>query len=186
MAAAATAELHGTLDDPDELIAAMYKLHWPAGGVILTLIIFAVAMSTIDSVLLTVGSLVTRDALRGMLGFNLTTATEFTLARWVTMSFLGLGAFVAFTGIGRGAIVPWVTMGASIATLLLWPLLGTVWKRGTREGAIAAMCLGFLAICVVHLTGLRALLPVGFATVGFLVGGASFLSVSLLTSRRPR
>lgn len=183
MAIAATAELYGTLEDPDQLISAMYWLHWPAGGVILTLVIFAVAMSTIDSVLLAVGSLVTRDVLRGMLGFNLTTATEFTVARWVTMSFLGLGAFVAFTGIGRDAIVPWVTMGASIATLLLWPLLGTVWKRATREGVIAAMCLGFLTICVIRFTEIGAGLPVGYATVGFLVGGANFVCVSVLTSR---
>lgn len=182
MTIAATAELYGTLDDPDELVTAMFQLHWPAGGVILTLLIFAVAMSTIDSVLLAVGSLVTRDGLRGLLGINLTTATEFTVARWVTMSFLGLSAFVAFTGIGRGAMVPWVTMSASIATLLFWPLLGTVWRRATREGAIAAMCLGFLAICVVHFTKLGTQLPVGFATVGFLVGGASFFSVSLLTN----
>ena len=185
MAVAATAELHGTLDDPDELVAAMYWLHWPAGGVILTVVIFAVAMSTIDSVLLTVGSLVTRDVIRGLLGVNLATATEFTVARWVTMSFLGLGAFVAFTSVGRGAIVPWVTMGASIATLLLWPLLGTVWKLGTRQGAYAAMCLGFLAICAVFFTELGTQLPVGFATIGFLVGGVSFFGVSLMTSKSP-
>jgi Na+/proline symporter len=146
-------------------------------------VIFSVAMSTIDSMLLTVGSLVTRDAARGLLGINLSTATEFIVARWATMTFLGLGTLVAFTGIGRGAIVPWVTMSASIATLLLWPLLGTVWKRATREGAIAAMCLGFLAICVMRFTEIGAGLPVGYATVGFLVGGASFVGVSLLTGR---
>ena len=56
----------------------------------------------------------------------------------------------------------------------------------TLEGAITAMCLGFLAICAVHLTKLRALLPVGVAAVGFLVGGTTFLGVSLLTSKRLR
>ena len=183
MAVAATAELHGTLDDPDELIAAMFHLHWPAGGVVLTLVVFAVAMSTIDSVLLTVGSLVTRDATRSLLGIELTTATEFNVARWATMTFLGLGTLVAVTAIGRGAIVPWVTMSASVATLLLWPLLGTVWTRATREGAIAAMCLGFFAVCLMRFTEIGAGLPVGYATVGFLVGGASFVSVSLLTGR---
>ncbi len=146
MAVAATAELYGTLADPDELIAAMYWRHWPAGGVVLTLVIFAVAMSTIDSVLLSVGSLVTRDIARGLMGIELTAIAEFRLARWVTMSFLGLCAVVVLTGIGRGAIVPWVTMSASIATLLIWPLLGTLWKPATREGVMAAMCLGLLAI----------------------------------------
>jgi SSS family solute:Na+ symporter len=185
MAVAATAELYGTLEDPDELVATMYWRHWPAGGVILMLVIFAVAMSTIDSVLLSVGSLVTRDIARGLLGIKLAPAAEFRLARLVTMSFLGLCAVVVLTGIGRGAIVPWVTMSASIATLLIWPLIGTLWKPAARQGAIAAMCLGFVAILTVNFTSLGAQLPVGFATVGFLVGGASFLAVTLLTRGRP-
>jgi Na+/proline symporter len=132
--------------------------------------------------LLTVASLVTRDAVRGLLGIQLTEQSEFALARWVTVLFLGLSTVVVLTGIGRGAIVPWVIMSASIATLLLWPLLGTVWKGATRQGAIVAMCLGFLAICAVRFTALGTQLPVGFATVGFLVGGVSFFSVSLVTS----
>ena len=186
MAIAATAQFHGTLDDPDELIVAMFRLHWPTGGVILTLVVFALAMSTIDSVLLTIGSLITRDTCHHLLGIKLSPSAEFILARWATVLFLALGAIVAFSAIGRSAIVPWVTMSASVVTLLLWPLLGTVWKGATRQGVVAAMVLGFLAICLVRFTELGTGLPVGFATVGFLVGGTSFLGVSLLTRGRPR
>ncbi len=106
MAVAATANLYGTLDDPDELVAAMFRLHWPAGGVLLAVVVFALAMSTIDSMLLTVASLITRDAIRGLLGIQLTEQSEFAIARWTTVLFLGLGTVVVLTGIGRGAIVP--------------------------------------------------------------------------------
>ena len=183
MALAATVELHGTLADPDQLIVAFYARHWPAGGVMLTVVIFALAMSTADSMLLTTSSSVTRDCLRGLLGVTLTARQEFSLARWVTLGVLAIGTAVALTGIGQGAIVPWVTVSASMATLLLWPLLGTLWSGATRAGVVAAMGLGFLAICLVRFSELGRALPIGFATVGFFVGAASFLGVSFLTAR---
>ena len=58
MAIAATGEFYGTLDDPDQLIAAMFQKYLPIGGVFLVLLIFALGMSTIDSMLLTLGSTV--------------------------------------------------------------------------------------------------------------------------------
>ncbi len=45
------------------------------------------------------------------------------------------------------------------------------------------MGLGFSAICIMRFTEIGAGLPVEYTTVGFLVGGASFVSVSLLTGR---
>lgn len=186
MALAATAALYGKLEDPDQLIAVMYQRHWPLGGVFLTLVLFALAMSTIDSMLLTSSAIVTRDFCHHLLGLKLSAAREFALARWVALLLLLLASLIAFTGIGRSAIVPWVTMSASLATLLLWPLLGLAWSRATSKSVVAAMGLGFLSICVVYYSDLQEVLPVGFATVGFLVGGASFLVVTLCGPRRSK
>ncbi len=182
MAIAATAELYGALDDPDQLIAAMFNKHLPVGGAFLTILIFALAMSTIDSMLLALSSNATRDVWKGLLHKEGHPQSGFTRGRWITLAVLMVATLFALTAIGRGAITPWVTLGASIATLFLWPFLGIfVWKRATAYSVIAAMCLGFLAICFARFTALGDLLPFGFATAGFLVGAVCFLGGGLVT-----
>ena len=176
MTIAATAELYGVLDDPDQLLAVMFDRHLPVGGAILTILIFALGMSTIDSMLLALSSTASRDVWEGLMRREGNPESNFERGRWITLSFLTLAALFAITTIGRGAIVPWVTLGASIATLLLWPFLGVfVWKRASAHSVIAAMSLGFVAICAARFTALGTMLPFGFATAGFLVGGLSFL-----------
>ncbi len=184
MTIAATAELYGVLDDPDQLLAVMFDRHLPVGGAFLTILIFALGMSTIDSMLLALSSVASRDVRQGLMRKERHAQSDFALGRWITLVFLTLAALFAVTAIGRGAITPWVTLGASIATLLLWPFLGIfVWKRASAQSVIAAMCLGFLTICSTRFTALGSLLPFGFATAGFLVGALSFLVGGLTTSR---
>lgn len=176
MTIAATAELYGTLDDSDQLLATMFNNHLPIGGAFLTVLIFALAMSTIDSMLLALSSSVSRDVWKGLLRKKGQPESSFVRGQWITMAFLMFAALFALTAIGRGAVTPWVTLGASIASLLLWPFLGIfVWKQVSAQGVIAAMCLGFIAICLTRFTALGDLLPIGFATAGFLVGAVCFL-----------
>ncbi len=93
---------------------------------------------------------------------------------------LAITALFALSDLGSGAIIPLVTLGASLATLLLWPLIGMfIWKGATREGVIAGMGCGLLAILLTRFTSLGTALPFGFA-----VGLLAFLIGSLLT--RPR
>ena len=187
MSIAATAELYGTLDDPEQLIAVMFNRHLPAGGIFLTFLVFTLGMSTIDSMLLALSSLVSRDIWGGLLRREKSTQSAFVHGRWITLTFLILAALFAVTAIS-GAIIPWVTLSASFATLLLWPFLGMfVWKRVSTYGVIAAMSLGFLTICLTRFTALGQLLPFGFATAGFLVGAVCFIvggfTVSIVRSQ---
>lgn len=183
MAMTATAELYGSLNDPDQLIATMFHRHFPIGGIFLTLLIFALAMSTIDSMLLALGSSATRDVWEGLLQKASPSQSGFALSRWITMAFLMFASLFALTAIGRGAITPWVTLGASIATLNLWPFLGVfVWRRASVYSVITAMCLGFLAICITRFTAVGEMLPFGFATAGFVVSATSFLIVEIIVS----
>lgn len=175
MSMAATAELYGTLDDPDQLIATMYQRHLPLGAALLTIMIFALAMSTIDSMLLALGASATRDVARGLLGKQVDARAGFTRGRWLTLGILVLAMVFAMTAIGRGAILPWVTLGASIATLNLWPFVGIfVFPGSSAISAIIAMTLGFLALFAARFTPLGEALPFGFATASFLAGGFGF------------
>jgi hypothetical protein len=55
-----------------------------------------------------------------------------------------------------------------------------VYKRASANNVIAAMCLGFLTLCLARFTALGDLLPFGFATAGFLVSAVAFLVVGLV------
>lgn len=184
MTVAATAELYGVIDDPDQLLAVAFERHMPGGSALLTIVIFALGMSTMDSMLLALSSIVSRDLWTGLLGHQDAGVSTSRREKGLTLCVLALAALLGLTAIGRGAITPWVTLSASLATLLLWPFLGVfVWKRASAQTVAAAMSLGFLAICMVRLTPLGNLLPFGFATAGFLVGGTSFL-VGCTSSKR--
>jgi SSS family solute:Na+ symporter len=188
MTVAATSELYGKLDDPDQLLSVMFQRHLPVGGALLSIVIFALAMSTVDSMLLALSSTVSRWAgtehRRGE-----ASRADFARGRWITLGFLTLAALFGITTVGRGAITPWVTLGASLATLLLWPLLGMfVWPTSARS-VCTAMSLGFAAICAARFTPLGQALPFGFATAGFLAGSLSFVAgglVANLSARRGR
>ncbi len=184
MTLAATAELYGSIDDPDQLLAIMFERHLPAGAAVLTIAVFALGMSTMDSILLAVSSATSHDLSTGLLRRSPAGSTSLRRERWLTMGVLLLAALFGLTAIGRDAITPWVTLGASIATLLLWPLLGTlVWRRAPAATVVAAMILGFIAICVTRFTAAGSWLPFGFATTGFLVAGSVFIVGSLFASR---
>lgn len=187
MAIMSTAELYGSLEDPDRLLAVMFERHTTHGGVFLTLVTFALGMSTVDSMLLALSSTVSRDLWEGLLHGSRPSSGGLARGRWITLAFLALAALFAITAIGRGAIVPWVTLGASIATLLLWPFLGMfLGKRVSATGVLTAMGLGLLAICTTRFTDSGDALPFGYATAGFLVGGASFLVAWAWPARRAR
>jgi solute:Na+ symporter, SSS family len=177
-----TAVLFESVRDPDRLVAEMYCTYLPAGGSMLVIAVFAAGMSTVDSILLTLSSIVSRDLVQRTFKLRLGEKREFVLGRSIAILFLVIVTLFAFSKIGRGAIVSLVTLGASFATLNLWPLLGVFfWHRGTREGVIAAMVSGFAVICIARFTELGAKLPFGFATAGFLAGLICFVLVSFLT-----
>lgn len=181
MTITATAELYGELDDPDQLIATMFTRYLPVGGVFLMILVFALAMSTIDSMLLALGSIISRDVWEGLLGHEQDTRADFVHGRWLTLAFLALATLFALTAVGRGALIPWVTLGASIATVLLWPFVGMfVWNRASAARVVVAMCLALVAIFAARFTQVGMLLPFGFATAGFLVGAVSFILGGLI------
>jgi Na+/proline symporter len=180
-----TANLHGQEIDPDKLVATMYQNFWPLGGALLTLAVFATGMSTIDSILLTISSIVTHDiAVKGF-GKVISKKREFVIARSIAMLFLVIVCFFAMSETGRGAIAPLVTLGASLATLFLWPLLGIFCFSKVRNvGIMATMLIGFFAILLDLITNFTDALPIGPATLAFCCSAVIFfLMLALCVSK---
>jgi len=180
----ATAVLYGKINDSDKLVAEMYAQNFPLGGAFVVLAILACGMSTIDSILLSVASIFTRDIVEKLLPNPLPEASRYHLAQTISVVTLVLVSALALSEVGRGYLAPMVTFGATFATFLLWPLVGMfAWKGSTKGGVLSAMFLGFAAFCltdpVSNYFGLS--LPVSKTVVAFLVSLISFVSVSWLS-----
>ena len=78
---------------------------------------------------------------------------------------------------GRGAIAPLVTLGASLATLLLWPLLGMKLNIKNAEKSIMfCMIAGAIAIFLSAFTSIKFAGP---GVSGFLTSATIFSFVAL-------
>lgn len=179
----ATAALYGKVADSDRLVAEMYRENFPLGGVLLILGVFASGMSSIDSVLLTLASIFTRDIAEKLLP-DLSETSRYTLAQTISVLTLGITTGLALSDFARGYLASWVTFGATLAALLLWPLLGLfTWKRATKEGVMSAMLLGLLSLGFVnsleHFWGIS--MWVGNTTIVFIISAIGFWGISLLT-----
>ncbi|MCP4700430.1 MAG: hypothetical protein GY862_26800 [Gammaproteobacteria bacterium] len=81
----ATASLYGQIRDHDQLVAAMYMQHWPLGVALITVAAIACGMSTIDSILLSISSVFTRNVAEPLLAEKLSETAEYRLAKGVSI-----------------------------------------------------------------------------------------------------
>lgn len=175
----ATAVLYGELQDPDQLLMVMLQKYLPEGSLLILVLIIALTMSTIDSALLSLSSIFNRDFSGERLHNKGESKGGFHRARYTTIAFLGIAVVFALSTIGTDALIPWATLGASLATLLLWPLLGMfLFKQQSPLPSLFAMYLGFFTIVTMRFFGLLDQVPIGFGTSGFLIGGVTFLVFS--------
>ena len=180
----ATAALYGQISDSDKLITEMYVKYMPLGGAMIVLAVLSSGMSTIDSILLSLSSIFTRDIFEKLLPKPLSEKLRYRFAQLISVFTLVIASSLALSEVGKGYLVNLVTLSATFATFLLWPLLGMyVWKKSTKIGVISAIILSFFAFCITNLIKNYGMLsiPLGSTTIAFLVGLFSFVVVSLLT-----
>ncbi len=162
----------------DTLLASMFAKHLPLAGTFLVLAVVASGMSTLDSGLLAVSSTIQRD-----FGIDWFRHRPLAAAKLISLGAISLLAILACSEFGRGAIAPLVTLGASFATLLLWPLLGIrLGWAADAESAIVAIVLGAIAILVSVFTAWGQQYLPGPGVSGFFSAG--FVYLSLMSVRR--
>ncbi|MCB0322522.1 MAG: hypothetical protein KDD69_03080 [Bdellovibrionales bacterium] len=128
-----TAEFITEARSPDTLVAEMFRRHWPAGSSVVVLAVIALGMSTLDSGLLALSSIVSRDLLR---------TSDYSFSRRCSLVLLVVVTLLAASETGRGALAPMVSFGASLAALLIWPVLGMTFLPGltSRQILLAYTC----------------------------------------------
>jgi SSS family solute:Na+ symporter len=152
--------------------------------------ILAAAISTIDSILLTLSSMVARDIYKAGINAKASEVLELRIGKLVIPILAAVFFVFAHWAAGKKGlafmIVP-LSVAASAGLLMAVPaIIGAfMWKRGTATGALTSMLIGALVVLGLQLTGIK---PLGWwpGVWGLLVSVALYIVVSLLTEAPAR
>jgi SSS family solute:Na+ symporter len=158
----------------------------PMGLAIIVMIgITAAAISTIDSILLTLSSVWARDIHKGLINPKVPERRELMWGQWV-IPIMAVIAFVfawwAAGKTGLAFMIAPLSAAASAGLLMAVPTIfgAFFWKRATAPGAIISCVVGAIVVLLFQVTGWK---PLGWwpGTWGFIVCAVLFVVVSLLT-----
>ena len=147
--------------------------------------IVAAAVSTIDSILLTLSSVWARDVYKGVIRRDATEVRELKIGQWVIpiMALVALlFAWQASTKSGLDFMIAPLSAAASAGLLMVVPTIfgAFYWKRGTAAGSVASILVGAAVVLVLQVTGAK---PLGWwpGVWGLICCVIVFVGVSLLT-----
>ncbi|WP_188455187.1 sodium:solute symporter family protein [Virgibacillus oceani] len=151
----------------------------PVLGVIVMIGIMAAAISTIDSIMLTLSSMFARDVY-GNLKSRPDDAKQLKVGK-VVIPIIAILAF-AFAELELNLIAV-LSVAASAGLIVAVPaFFGTFfWKRGTAPGVISSVSLGAILVFALEFTGTK---PLGLAAGiwGLIVSAVLFVGVSVMTT----
>lgn len=142
------------LKNADLTVPTLIQQFFPPilGGVVLAAALGAM-MSTIDSIILMAGSLVSVNIFDKFMEKKLDTTKSLKVSRYVTLT---IGVLSTIIAINPPAAIMWiVTMSFSfMAAAFTFPLLlGIWWPRATKEGGLAGIVGGAISCVIWYILG---------------------------------
>ncbi|MEA3441956.1 MAG: sodium:solute symporter family protein [Chloroflexota bacterium] len=159
----------------------------PVALVIIVMVgITAAAISTIDSILLTLSSMWARDIHRGLLNSEVSEARQLRIGQnWVIPIMAVIALIFAWWAAGKSGLsfmIAPLSSAASAGLLMAVPAIfgAFFWKRGTAAGALVSMIAGAVVVLVFQVTGLK---PLGIwpGVWGAIVCTVLFFVISFVT-----
>lgn len=141
--------------------------------------IVAAAVSTVDSIMLTLSSMFSRDVFRNLLPNSGAGAEIFAGKTFVVI--LALVSFL-FARMQFDLIAVLAVVSSTGLLMLVPTIIGVFfWKRSTAAGSVSSMLVGIIIVLVLQITGIN---PLGQwpAVWGFLGACGTFIIVSLMSS----
>ena len=172
------------LTDGDNVLGSIFRAHAPYFGAFVLVAAFAAGMSTVDSQLLSAGSLFTNDFF--IAGKKRTDTQSYNMARFVTLSLMLL-IFIWSVFLKSKSVMSLIILGVSACVVLAPAVIGMFfWSRASEKAAFWSVALGILALLAREFLPSDHWLPVQLtpATWGLLVASCSFIGISLLTSSK--
>jgi len=154
-------------------------------GAIMLAALTSAMMSTVDSLLIVAGSALSVDIYQNLIHPEVSPARRMWVDRIGIFVVGSTPVVLLLSGVGEGDLVQFIVLlfTALMAAAFVLPVVGgVIWRRATREGAAAAMVGGVTATFAWEVWGAPSVEPV---LCGFLVSGALFVGVSLVTPPPP-
>ncbi|WP_349295549.1 sodium:solute symporter family protein (plasmid) [Thioclava sp. 'Guangxiensis'] len=170
------------LEKPDLATATLLSSEYvpPVLGVVVMVGILAAAVSTIDSILLTLSSVFARDVY-GNLSGKADDAQQLKIGKFVipVISILAL----IFSSL-QISMISILSVAASVGLIVVVPaIIGAFfWKRGTAAGALASIVGGVIFVLWMYLSG-NSLFGLNAGILSLPVAALLFVGVSLVTKR---
>ena len=172
-------------ENSDQIIPLYFSENAPIFGAVVVVAIVAAGISTVNSQLLSSGSLLTSDVYVRFIRPDATARLRTIIGRGSVIALTALVCLLAFTPIAQEFLVPLADRGFAIGSQLVPAALGPLmWRRATRSGALTSIIASEAVVLLVSL-GLSPL-PFGPAVSGLLVGLPVFVVVSLMTQSQVR
>jgi len=147
--------------------------------------ILAAAISTIDSILLSLSSMVSRDLLKVGFRADISEKTELKIGKWVVVTLAVVFLVFASWAAGKSGLafmIAPLSAAAAAGLLMAVPaLIGAFfWRGATAAGALSSMIAGALVVLVLQFTGTK---PFGLwpGVWGLIVCVILYVGVSLVT-----
>ena len=150
----------------------------PVLGIIVMVGIFAAAISTIDSILLTLSSLFSRDVY-GNVKKDVADEKQLKVGK-IIIPIIAILAFI-FAELELN-LISVLSVAASAGLIIVVPaIFGTFfWKRGTAAGVLSSVIIGGIVVLVLQFSGFSPL-KLGAGVWGLIVSTFLFIVVSLMT-----
>lgn len=142
---------YGSLGDPEQALPLAVGQLLPAvlGGFVIAAIVAAIC-STADSQLIVVSSIISRDVIaKGNTDSSAGGAARFLRIDRITLTILGVIAVLAALTKSRVVfefvLYAWSALGAAFGPVVI---LGLLWKRATKAGAVTGMIVGVVTTII--------------------------------------
>ena len=129
-------------------------------AVIVMVGILSAAVSTIDSILLSLSSMFTRDIIKAGPAAGMTEAAELRLGKWIIPALAAVFFIFALWAAGKTGLAFMIAPLASAASAGLLMAVPAIvgaffWRRATAAGALGSMLGGSALVLVLQLTGIK-------------------------------
>ena len=171
------------LADGDSVLGAIFNRHAPVFGAFVLVAAFAGGMSTVDSQMLTAGSIISED-LRPLFPRKTKASSDFRFARLATLALL-LGIYSWSLLLEWRSVLSLIMLGIGVNVIFVPSVLGMFyWRRSSAVAAFWSLFLGLLVLLLKEFSPWGELFPtpLGAASWAFGVSLIVFVVVALSTN----
>ncbi|MCF8110045.1 MAG: sodium:solute symporter family protein [Desulfobacteraceae bacterium] len=180
-----------TKAETDMILPIFFKTYAPIFGLVVIAAAFAAGMSSLNSMLLSVGSLFSEDIYHKYFNPGATERRRYYVGRTFVGIFAILMLIFGLSPHGKALLIPLASIGAAFGTTIIPAAIGPLfWPRATKQGAFWSIIAANINMMILNwVPSIAQYYPSGHlsqsTTSSLIVGGLVFIIVSLFTEPLP-